>query len=140
MLPCLCSPFHSHPGPVLRLGGNSADESCFNDDGHAVSSLCHYNITSRDLNAYRAFANKTAADLDISFVIDTDMGVSSNPQDVAVQHIKGLAAAGLWDIVHAVEVGNECDLFSVSVWGWGGGIWSTPRFVRSGRFDPVALP
>ena len=36
----------SHAGPVLRLGGNSADSSCY---GVNASSKCRYEITENDL-------------------------------------------------------------------------------------------
>jgi hypothetical protein len=40
-----------HAGPVLRLGGNSADTSCFNDH----RSGCNYTIT----DAYEKRGNET---------------------------------------------------------------------------------
>ena len=57
-----------HAGPILRLGGNSADSSCWHtasSGGHCVAKrggvtksvpCCSYNITDRDLQAYSAFA------------------------------------------------------------------------------------
>ena len=59
----------------------------------------------------QTFAEETAADLHISYVIDTNLGLSSNPATVATAHIAAVNAAGLWPLVQAVEVGNECDLY-----------------------------
>lgn len=109
-----------HAGPILRLGGNSADSSCW----HTVSSggtctrtrdhvttsfpCCAYNITEKDLDAYAAFA-KIAPN--ITYVIDTDLGAGPDPARGAA-HIAALTSAKLWPIVSGVEIGNECDLFS----------------------------
>jgi len=64
--------FPAAPGPVLRIGGNSADESCY---AEAVRSpRCKYEITRGDLEAYRAFARVAP---NVSFVLDTNLGASS---------------------------------------------------------------
>ena len=47
------------PGPVLRLGGNSADASCFVEDGEALPPGCDYRITWEALQSYKTFARHT---------------------------------------------------------------------------------
>ena len=66
----LCVP--TDPGPVIRIGGNSAEDSCFVPDGHAApaSTHCVQNITMGDLGAYKRFAELSP---NCSFVIDTNL-------------------------------------------------------------------
>jgi hypothetical protein len=109
-----------HPGPILRLGGNSADSSCWHtvnsggtctrtrDHVKTSSPCCAYNITEKDLEAYAEFA-KIAPN--ISYVIDTDLGAGPDPARGAA-HIAALTSNKLWPIVSGIEIGNECDLFS----------------------------
>jgi hypothetical protein len=115
----------AHEGAVLRIGGNSADESCWLPEhgGRPIappSCNCAYNLTSVDLDAYRSFA-ALARNLgaNVSFVLDTNLGCG-NPA-LAAAHIAAITNAGLWDLVHAVEVGNEVDKFPGSkrpaTWG-----------------------
>ena len=105
-----------HSGPVLRLGGNSADSSCFQpaDNPGSLPPGCRYKITDADLNAYARFAEETAKDLNISFVIDTNFGISSDPALVALPHVRSLAKHSIWHLVHAVEIGNEVDIYAKS--------------------------
>lgn len=76
-------------GPVLRVGGNSADESCLkvNPGGDQDYSGCGYNISSVDFAAYLQFASVTAAQTNMSFVLDTNFGRSSNPHAQAVNQV-----------------------------------------------------
>ena len=102
----------AHAGPVLRLGGNSADDSCFGGGGGSAA-LCKYNISAAgDLAAYRAFAASTAADANVSYVIDVNFGGSTDPAFSAVPHVRALGAAALWPHVRAVEIGNEMDIYA----------------------------
>ena len=69
----------NHAGPVLRIGGNSADDSCFVAQGAPPppAALCRYNITAAvDLAAYRTFAARTARDANVSFVIDVNITIT----------------------------------------------------------------
>ena len=95
-----------HAGPTLRLGGDSAEETCFVAAGAAPpnSPHCSHNVTAADLDAYRRFAEIAP---NISYVIDTNL-VQGDPA-VGAAHIAGLGAAGLWPHVQAIELGNECD-------------------------------
>jgi hypothetical protein len=100
-----------HPGPVMRLGGNSADGSCFKTN-QTLPPQCKYVITGQDLAAYKVFASNTANDCNVSYVIDTNFGLSPDPGDVAVAHVRAITKAGLWPLVHAIEIGNEIDIFA----------------------------
>ena len=95
-----------HPGPTLRVGGNSAEDTCFVAAGDAQpnSTHCVQNVTAKDLSAYRRFAEIAP---NISYVIDTNL-MQGDPA-VGAAHIAALGAAGLWPHIQAVEIGNECD-------------------------------
>ena len=98
-----------YAGPTIRIGGNSADASCWGPD---ATSLCvSHNITAADLAAYRTFVTTTAKDVNTSLVIDTNFGSSVLPSAYTVPYIKALNASGMWDIISAVEIGNEMGLY-----------------------------
>lgn len=67
---------------------------------------CTATINLTTLQAYRTFAETTAAAANISFVIDTNFGLTADPRLVATAHIRGLGTAGLWPWVRGVEIGN----------------------------------
>ena len=95
-----------HPGPTLRFGGNSAEESCYAATGIPPpnSSHCTHKITAQDLSAYRRFAEIAP---NISYVIDTNL--MQGDAAVGAAHVSAVGAAGLWPYIQAVEIGNECD-------------------------------
>jgi hypothetical protein len=119
-----------HAGPVLRLGGNSADGSCYDMANKTVG--CKYEITANDLASYYNFAANTASDVNVTYTIDTDFGVSPDPRFVAKAHMEALvrsylnllalpnptsifwpqAKAELWPFVNAIEIGNEMDIYA----------------------------
>eukprot|EP01043_Picozoa_sp_COSAG02_P052456 COSAG02_NODE_5655_length_4148_cov_172.597184_2_plen_403_part_00 len=101
-----------HAGPTLRLGGNSAEQTCFVAAGAAPpnSTHCAQNVTAADLGAYRRFA---AIAPNISYVIDTNL-MQGDPA-VGAAHIAALGAAGLWPHIQAIELGNECDHWPADV-------------------------
>lgn len=115
----------AHEGAVVRVGGNSADESCWLPRAGAqpvapVGCSCSYNITSVDLDTYRSFAAEAARlGANVSFVLNTNLGCGSPKLGAA--HIKAISDSGLWTLVHAVEIGNEIDKFPgskrSSAWG-----------------------
>ena len=103
-----------HPGPTLRLGGNSADNSGWvSDPADPLPKGITYGITTKDLNAYTTFASQTARDkANVTFIIDTNFGTSPDPQRFGVPHVQALVNhPGLLQYVSAVEIGNEIDLF-----------------------------
>ena len=100
----------AQPGPVLRIGGGSADASCFVDAG-PMPLGCGHRITRADLAEYAAFAAREP-DLNLSYVIDVNFGRSPSP-DLAVAHVKALReTSGLWPLVKAIEIGNEQDHYA----------------------------
>jgi hypothetical protein len=107
-----------HAGPTLRLGGNSADDSCWHTAAPAHAQACGYIIGDADLAAYIAFAEDTAKEANVSYIIDTNFGLSPDPHAVAVPHVVAVLAARdaaghlLQDRVSAFEVGNEMDLYA----------------------------
>ena len=102
-----------HAGPTLRLGGSSADESCWHTVAPAYGAVCSYAIQDADLNAYVTFAKSTAASANVSFIIDTNFGASPDPHAVAVAHLAAvLAKSGLLEHVLSFEVGNEMDIYA----------------------------
>ena len=99
-----------HPGPVLRIGGNSADKSCFVEDELPLPRGCDYRITSEQLRAYASFAAQFP-ELNITYVLDVNFGVSETPE-IAVAHIQAIGREQLWPLVRAVEIGNEHDHYA----------------------------
>ena len=100
----------SHAGPVIRIGGDSADQSCWAPrppGSTADETQCARNISSADLLAYRAFAEAAGPSANISFVIDTNL--KQGDASVGAAHIRGIGAAGLWPHVSGIEIGNEVD-------------------------------
>ncbi|KAK3248317.1 hypothetical protein CYMTET_42214 [Cymbomonas tetramitiformis] len=100
------------PGPVLRLGGTSADNTCF--EYPPKTEGCSYNLTISDLATYRRFA-KSALErfgMNLPFVLGTNLGGAVNPK-VAARLIRVLTEQHLWDApVALVEIGNEVDSYS----------------------------
>ena len=115
-----------HEGPVLRLGGNSADSACW----HAAAGLpappppqgdhpgyrggggdlcaCGYNVTGADLAAYRAFAALTPR-LNASFVLGGNLACGDAPRSAALA--AAVTRARLWGLVRLVEASNKVDKF-----------------------------
>jgi hypothetical protein len=108
-------------GPTLRIGGNSADSSCWQSVADANSSClhdgarvrcCSYNISALDMASYAAFtglAGGVFAELNASVVLTTDLGYGPDPARAAaeVAHIP----ATLWPRVSGLEIGNEVAAF-----------------------------
>lgn len=109
-------------GPVLRIGGNSADDSCWQSVADANASClsngarvrcCSYNITAEvDMASYAAFtglAGDIFAELNASVVLTTNLGYGPDPARAAaeVAHIP----AKLWPRVAGLEIGNEVAAF-----------------------------
>eukprot|EP00659_Diplonema_papillatum_P002609 gene2609-4048_t len=93
---------------VLRIGGNSADDSCWGGG----SPQCTYNITEADLAAYKAFTS-TVEGFSVRFVLGVNFGLSTDPREFALKHVQAVGKAGIWgDVVTAIEIGNEQDLYA----------------------------
>ena len=63
-----------HPGPTLRLGGNSADNSAYLNGTGPLPAGIRYRIGEEDLKAYQVFASTTAREANVSYIIDTNFG------------------------------------------------------------------
>ena len=96
-------------GPILRIGGNSADYTCYST-GKVPG--CTRNVTDDDLNAYKHFADGPAKDLNLKYVIDTDFGMVTDPETVARKQVETLTRLDMWSYIHQVEIGNEIDIYS----------------------------
>ena len=107
---------------MLRVGGNSADSTCF--EFTQANPNCKYNqTTAGDLRAYTAAADaaRTLHNLNVTFVLDTPLGGSTNPQglpgirpDSGVRLVKALLREDMFTprgCVAALEIGNEPDSY-----------------------------
>lgn len=105
----------AHPGPVLRVGGNSADDWCFHStaDTAPVREGCSGVFNETTLQQQLAFAKLTSKmDINFKYVIDTNLGLTADPSVVATPHVKALGEAGLWPYIKAIEIGNEMDIYA----------------------------
>jgi alpha-N-acetylglucosaminidase len=120
-----------HEGPVIRVGGDSADSSCWktvSDNNCSCKHCpgqkdcinvrcCSYNITITDLDAYAAFAGvpeialqhdqySAFAQLNASFVITLNLGYGPDPARAAAEAGAILRHRVLRKL-QALELGNE---------------------------------
>lgn len=104
----------AHPGPTLRFGGNSADDSAWvAEKAPPLPDGISYGITAQDLAAYARFAGETASAANVSLIIDTNFGTSANPARFGLPHVQAVVRyPGLLKHVSAIEIGNEMDLYS----------------------------
>lgn len=93
-------------------------ESLWNPSGTAAPAGTHYNITQDDLDSYKQFLAEAAS---TRLVIDTTLEFG-NTTKWAVAHIEAVGKTLPWssELVDAVEIGNEVDLFAGNGAGWGG--------------------
>ena len=103
----------NNPGPVIRVGGDSSDTSCFiGSDGNmpVQGCTCDYNITISDLQLYRNFSTKfSAQNGHVKFVLGTNLACGK--PEMGAAHIRAISNQKLWDVVSAIELGNEVDKF-----------------------------
>eukprot|EP01050_Picozoa_sp_SAG11_P019265 SAG11_NODE_3042_length_2738_cov_1.067450_1_plen_333_part_10 len=111
-------------GPVLRVGGSSADSSCWGSvaDGNqscmhngAFVPCCAYNTTRHDLDAYAVFAGVdgtigTLRSLNGSFAIGTNLGYGPDPARAAAE-VAAIARHRVLSAVSSLEIGNEVASF-----------------------------
>lgn len=97
-----------HEGAVLRIGGDSSDQTCWEGAAVPPGCDCGYNLTSQDLDAYNAFAT-AAADINITFALGTNLGCGSPA--LAAAHVEAVVRSGLRPRVSAWEIGNEIERF-----------------------------
>lgn len=94
------------PGPNIRVGGNSGDESVYLPSGNLPSGDT-YRITTSDLLSY----SQSIPRWNGSLTLDVNFRDSSDPS-LAVAHVRAAAAVMPWSIIESIEIGNEVDLFS----------------------------
>ena len=92
-------------GPVVRVGGNSADESAWVPSGPLPPNST-YRITAADLATYVA----AVAGWNGSITLDTTLRYPALASPLVTGHVTA-ALAVLGDRLSAVELGNEPDLF-----------------------------
>jgi len=101
-----------HAGPVIRIGGDSADNSCWwprPEGSRPDEAQCKQgNITAVDLQVYKAFALAAGPGANLSYVIDTNL--KQGDAAVGAAHVAGIGAAGLWPHVSGIEIGNEVNI------------------------------
>ena len=104
----------AHPGPTLRFGGNSADDSAWvAHKGSPLPDGISYGIAEEDLAAYTRFTSETALAANVSLIIDTNFGTSTDPRRFGLPHVQAVVRRPeLLKHVSAVEIGNEMDLYS----------------------------
>jgi hypothetical protein len=94
-------------GAMIRVGGNSADESAYTSSASLPAGTT-YRITDADLDAYKAAVPAWNG----SLVIDTTLrypGSQGTQLDVA--HLAAAVERVGFALIEGVELGNEVDLF-----------------------------
>ena len=106
-------------GPVIRVGGNSADNSCWisqaDDNQSCVHDrttvpCCAYNISETDLESYAAFAGLDSpgsifATLNASFALTMNLGYGPDPARAAAE-VVAIARHPVRHAVSSLEIGN----------------------------------
>ena len=62
-----------------------------------------YSITMDDLLSYKQFASM----IDVHFILDTDFRWAGSETNYTTPHVAAIAQTLGWDLVSAVEIGNE---------------------------------
>lgn len=111
-------PAASAPPTIIRIGGNSADQSCYEYHAHDPASaanggICKTNVTAADLETYEKFAEAAdaAMGVGVTFVLGTNMAVMDPKWGAA--EVREAVDMGLFEsgVVRGVEIGNECDSY-----------------------------
>lgn len=106
--------------PVLRVGGNSADQTWLPARGVKVNPSINFTITPSWLATTRALAERTGGKL----ILDLNLKLNSAPEIVAEAHAfeTGIGASN----IKALEIGNEPELYRI-----------TPFYYRAPNHTPV---
>src|SRR6185312_10301844 len=106
--------------PVLRIGGNSADQTWLPARGVKVNPSINFTITPSWLATTRALAEQTGGRL----ILDLNLKLGSAPEMVAEAHAfeTGIGASN----IKALEIGNEPELYKI-----------TPFYYRKPNHTPV---
>ena len=107
---------------LLRLGGNSADNTCFERTGDKTrkedgeEAPCKNFIDGKDFEMYEGLiANAKKQNLSLSLILGLNLGGVHNASAVRPE-VELMVKRGLFrrDILHAVEIGNEVDSYIVT--------------------------
>lgn len=106
--------------PVLRIGGNSADQTWLPARGVKVNPSINFTLTPSWLATTRALAEQTGGQL----ILDLNLKLNSAPEIAAEAHAfeTGLGASN----IKAIEIGNEPELYKI-----------TPFYYRKPNHTPV---
>ncbi|HSC04757.1 MAG TPA: glycosyl hydrolase family 79 C-terminal domain-containing protein [Solirubrobacteraceae bacterium] len=106
--------------PVLRIGGNSADQTWIPARGVKVNPSINFTITPSWLATTRALAEQTGGRM----IFDLNLKLNSTPEMVAEAHAfeTGIGASN----IKALEIGNEPELYPI-----------TPFYYRKPNHTPV---
>jgi len=106
--------------PVLRVGGNSGDQTWLPARGVKVNPSINFTITPSWLATTRALAEKTGGKL----ILDLNLKLNSAPEMAAEAHAfeTGIGASN----IKALEIGNEPELYPI-----------TPFYYRKPNHTPV---
>jgi hypothetical protein len=99
-------------GPVFRIGGNSADYSIWNPAHGPLPTFpagvnISYSITESDLISLK----QAITLINSKLIIGLNFHWSDN-FTLGISHAKALEKYIGWELIHALEVGNECDLYT----------------------------
>lgn len=94
-------------GPNIRIGGNSADSSVYLPGNDPLPTNDTYRITDADLQLYAAAVPAWNG----TIVLDVNLRNPSSPK-LAVNHVVAAGKLTGWDLIEAIEIGNEVDLFA----------------------------
>lgn len=92
-------------GVNIRIGGGSVDTSAYVPVGPLPANIT-YRITDVDLNTYAAAVSSWGGDAVMAVTLRNE----SDPS-LAVAHARAMSGIMGWDLVTAVEIGNEPNLF-----------------------------
>ena len=99
------------PGPTLRIGGNSADMASYNPHHTTRPTPPYgrslwYDITDNDLQSMAAAARA----INGSLVLGVNFRTPGDAA-VAVAHLQAVERVVGWELVEAIEIGNEPDVY-----------------------------
>lgn len=93
-------------GPLWRVGGDSTDLSWYNPNGLPNPPGISYSIKDVDFYSYQKAMRATNGKL----ILGVNFRQPNNAT-WAVEHLQGVDRTIGWDLVEAVEIGNEPDLY-----------------------------
>ena len=118
-------------GPSIRIGGNTADTSLWQEGPGPLPPNMSYAITRADLLSYAA----ALPAWDGRVVIDTNMFVQNSVTRVT-DHVSAVSSILGWERVEGVEIGNEVEIYHDS--GYRPQSWSEADYEAEWRLHVAA--